>query len=121
MKKLFCRAALKSFSKSVLLMLLTLALLLNKESQHTLIVSSNGMLVKRDSTPRLAMKRSEFWSAISLENSKLFFTVYILVVIDSRRGTRNLASLYVGVLIADVIGLKGGQLSTNCLQTLQRP
>ena len=107
--------------KSILLMLLTLALLLNKESQHTIIVSSNGMLVKRDSTSRLAMKSPGSWSAISLENSKLFFTVYILAVIGSRRGTKNLARLYVGVLIADIIGLKGGQLSTNCLWTLQRP
>ena len=96
-------------------MLFTLALLQNKESQNTLAVSSNGMLVKRDSTSRLAMKSPGSWSAISLENSKLFFTVYIMVVIDSRRGTGNLARLYIGVLIADVIGLKGGQLSTNCL------
>ena len=63
------------------------------------------------------------WSAISLANSKLFFTVDILVVIGSRRGTRNLARLYVGVLIlgAEILGLKGRQLSTNCLWTLQRP
>ena len=53
MKKLFCRAALKGFSKSILLILLTLASLLNKESQHTLVVSSSGMLVKRDATSRL--------------------------------------------------------------------
>ena len=79
------------------------------------------MLVKRDSTSRLAMKTLGSWSAISLENLELFFIVYILVVIGSRRGTRNVASLYVGVLIADIIGLKGGQLSTNCLWTLQRP
>ena len=79
------------------------------------------MLVRRDSTFRLAMKSPGSWSAISLANSKLFFTVYILVVISSRRGTRNLDRLYVGVLIADIIGLKGGQLSTNCLWTLQRP
>ena len=79
------------------------------------------MLVKRDSASRLAMKSPGCQSAISLANSKLFYTVYILVVISSRRGTRNLARLYVGVLIADIIGLKGGQLSTNCLWTLQRP
>ena len=62
-------------------------------------------------------------SAISLANSELFFTVDILVVIGSRRGTRNLARLYVGVLIlgAEILGLKGRQLSTNCLWTLQRP
>ena len=80
LKKLFYRAALKCFSKSILLMLLTLASLLNKESQHTLIVSSNGMLVK---TSRLAMKSPASWSAIFLANSKLFFIVYILVVVGS--------------------------------------
>ena len=94
---------------------------LNKESQHTLVVSSNGMLVKRDSTSRMAMKSPGSWSAISLANSKLFFTVYIWVVIGCRRGTRNFARLFVGILIADIIGLKGGQLSANCLWTLQRP
>ena len=94
---------------------------LSKESQHTLVVSSNGMLVKRDLTSRLAMKSTGSWLAISLANSKLFLTVYILVVIGSRRGTSNLGSLYVCVLVADITGLKGGQLSTNCLWTLQRP
>ena len=64
------------------------------------------MLVKKDSTSRLAMESPGSWSGISLENSKLFFIVYILPVIGSRRGTRNVASLYVGVLIADIIGLK---------------
>ena len=87
-------------------MLLTLTSLLNKESQHTLIVSSNGMLVKTKWESRLTMKSPGSWSAISLANSNYFFAVYILVVIDSRRGTRNLARLYVGVLIADIIGLK---------------
>ena len=52
------------------------------------------------------MKSPGSWSAISLANSNYFFAVYILVVIGSRRGTRNLARLYVGVLIADIIGLK---------------
>ena len=95
--------------------------MLNKESQHTLVVSSNGMLVKRDLTSMLVMRSPRSWSEISLASSKLFFTVYILVVIGYRRGNRNLARLYVGVLIPDIIGLKGGQLLTNCLWTLQRP
>ena len=96
-------------------MLLTLASLLNKESEDTFKVSSNGMLVKRDSTSRLAMKSS--WVLISnfFSKFKTVFSVYILVVIGPSSGTRNLARLYVGVLIADIIGLKGGQLSTNCL------
>ena len=46
--------------------------------------------------------------------------MYLLVVICYKRGIRNLAR-YVGALIDDIIGLKGGQLSTNCLWTLQRP
>ena len=66
LKKLFCRAALESFAKVMLLILLTLASLLNKESQHTLLVSSNGMLVKRDFISRLTMKSLGCWSAISL-------------------------------------------------------
>ena len=61
------------------------------------------------------------WSTFSLANSKPFFTVYILAVMGYRRGTKNLARLNVSVLIADKIGLKGKQLSTNCLCTLQRP
>ena len=94
---------------------------MHKEPQYILVVSSNDMLVKRDSKSRLDMKSPGPWSAISLANLKLFFTVYMLLVIGSRRGTTNLATLYVGVLIADIIDLKSGQLSTNCLWPLQRP
>ena len=57
------------------------------------------------------MKSPGSWPA----NLKRFFTLFKLVVISSRRGTRNLAILYVGVLIADIIDLKSEQLSTNCL------
>ena len=59
-------------------------------------------------------------SAIYLENSKLYFTVYIFVVIGFRKGTRNLSRLYVGVLITNIMGLKGWKLSTNCFWTLLR-
>ena len=59
------------------------------------------------------------WSAISLVNWKLFFTVYILVIIGSKSETRSLARLYEGVLTTGIIGLKGGQLSTDRLWTLQ--
>ena len=79
------------------------------------------MLVKRDLASRLAMEIPGSWSKISLANLKLCFSVYILVVIGSGRGNRNLARLYVGLLIARIIGLKGGELPTNCLWTLQRP
>ena len=102
-------------------MSLTLASLLNKESEHTLIVFyGQRMLVKRESTSRLAMKNHESWSVISLANSKLYFTVYIMVVIDSGRGTRSLPRLHVVVLIAYIMSLKDGKLSTNYLWTLQR-
>ena len=87
---------------------------------HTLSIHfCNNFFVKRESTSKLTMKSPGSWSAISLANSKLFLTAYILVVIGSRRGTRNLATLYVGVLIAEITGLKGGMLSNNCLWTLQ--
>ena len=66
------------------------------------------MLVKRDLPSRLNKKNPASWSTISLANSKLLFTVYILVVIGSKRGTRNLARLCVGVLITNIIDLKGG-------------
>ena len=108
------------FSKSILLMLLTLKPLLNRELQHIFVVCSNGMLVKKDSNSRQAMTSPGSLSAISLANSILSFTVNILVAIDSWNGTRNLSRLYVGVLISDIISLKRGQLSTNCLWNLQR-
>ena len=57
------------------------------------------------------MKSRGSWSAVFLANCKLFFTVYIFVVIGSRGRNRNLARLYVGILISQIIGLKGGQLS----------
>ena len=79
------------------------------------------MLVKRDSTSRLVMERPGSWSAIPFANSKLFFTVYKLALISSKRETRNLARLCVGLWTADMVDLKGGLLSTKCLCTLQRP
>ena len=102
-------------------MLLTLASSLNKESQDTPIIFSNGMLVKRNSTSRLVMERPGSWSAFLFANLKLFFTVYTLALISSKRETRNLARLCVGLLTADMVGLKGGLLSTKWLCTLQRP
>ena len=47
--------------------------------------------------------------------------VYSLLVKDFKIVTRNFANLKVGVLIADKIGRKGGQLSIISLQTLQSP
>ena len=62
----------RKFLLQILLMLLTLASLVNKELQQKFIVSSNGMLLKGDSTSRLAIKSIGSWSAISFANSKLF-------------------------------------------------
>ena len=64
------------------------------------------MLLKRGSTSRLVIESPGSWSAIYLANLKLFFTVYILVAIGSRKGTKNLGRLYVDVLTADRISLK---------------
>ena len=46
---------------------------------------------------------------------------YSLVVRGSRIGTKNLASLYVGVPMADKIVLKDGRLSVTILWTLAKP
>ena len=46
----------RKFLLQILLMLLTLASLVNKELQQKFIVSSNGMLLKGNSTSRLAIK-----------------------------------------------------------------
>ena len=47
--------------------------------------------------------------------------VYSLVVRGSSIGTKNVASLYVGVPMADKIGLKDGRPSVTILWTLAEP
>ena len=79
------------------------------------------MLVKRDSTTKLAMNNPESCSITSLTNPKLFLTVSLLVVIGSKIATKCLGILYDGVLIADKMGQKGGHLSIKLLRILQRP
>ena len=71
------------------------------------IVSSSGMLVKRESTSRLPIKNSESCSTISSAKVKESFTVYSLLIKDFKIGTRNFADLWVGVLITNKIGRKG--------------
>ena len=66
------------------------------------------MFVKKNSTYKPAMKGPGSWSPIYFANSKLFFTVYILVVIGSESGTKKLATLYVGDLTNDIISINGG-------------
>ena len=47
--------------------------------------------------------------------------MYSLVARDSRIGTKNIAILYVGVPVADKIGLKDKRLSVTILWTLAEP
>ena len=51
----------------------------------------------------------------------MVLTVYLLVINDSKIGTRYFESLYVGACKADKIGLNGGELSTHFFCTLQEP
>ena len=63
-----------------------------------LIVSSEGILVKRDSTSRLALKHPEFCSHTSIENSELFSTVRMLLLMDSLRGIKLIANKIVYIV-----------------------
>ena len=49
-----------------------------------------------------------FWVKISATKVKESFTVNSFCVISDRTGTKHFASLYVGVPIAERIGLNGG-------------
>ena len=49
------------------------------------------MLVKRDSTSKLAMNNLQSYSIISLANLKLFLMVNLLVFVRSKIGTKCLA------------------------------
>ena len=66
------------------------------------------MLVKSNSISKLAITslESKLWS--SSTDVKESLIVYTLVVSGSRIGTKNFESLYVGVSMADKIGLKHG-------------
>ena len=72
------------------------------------------MLVKSDSTTKLAIASLESKLSSSSGNVKESLIVYSLVVRGSSIGTKNFASLYVGVLMADRIGLKAGRPSVKC-------
>ena len=69
------------------------------------------MLVKRKSTSRFPIKKSEFCLIVSSAKANESFTVYSLLVKDFKVGTRNFASFLLGVLIFDKIGQKDRQLS----------
>ena len=82
------------------------------------MVSSKGMLVKKESISKLPMKLLESCSTISLAKLNESLTVYLLVVNGSKIGNKYFESLYVGVYKADKIGLKGGQPSTQFTRTI---
>ena len=88
---------------------------------HRSIVSCKGMLVKSDSVSKLSIKGSESKLCCSSANVKESLIVYSLVVRGSNIAIKNFASLFVGVLMADKIGLKDGRPSVIILWTLAKP
>ena len=80
-----------------------------------------GIFVNNESTSRLPTRRELSCSTISLAKQKLYLTVNSLDVIEFILGTKNLAILYDGIPVAEVMGLKVGHLSTMFLCTLRRP
>ena len=85
------------------------------------IVSSYGMFVNKASTSKLAIWRSLFWAKISSTKVKEPLTVNSFWVISDRTGTENFGSLYVGVPIAEIIGLNGDNPFTRGFCTLADP
>ena len=65
------------------------------------------MFVNKASTSKLAILRSLFCVKISSKIVKESLTVNSLCVISDRMENKNLASLYVGVPIAERIGMNG--------------
>ena len=78
------------------------------------------MLVKSDSVSKLVITslESKLWG--SSANVKESLIVYSLVVWGSSVGTKNFASLYVGVPMADKTGLKDGRPCVTILWTLAK-
>ena len=85
------------------------------------MVSSVGTLVKSESISRLPFKSLLSWCTISSAKTKESFTVNSLNVIEENLGTKNFASLYLGVPTAESIGLNRGQTLVMSLCTLQSP
>ena len=61
----------------------------------------------------------ELWNSSAIVNESLI--VYSLAVRGCSIGTKNFASLYAGVPMADKIGLKDGRPSVTILWTLAEP
>ena len=98
-----------------------MSLFLRRLLVQILMVPSRGMLVKSGLMSKLRVKLLESCSKISVAKLNESLTVYLLVVNDSKRGSKNVASLYLGVCKADKIGLKGGKPSIHFLCSLQQP
>ena len=91
----------------------TMELFLKRLLVQISMVSLNGVLLKRESLSKIPVKLLESCSAISVAKLNESLTQYLLVVNDSKIGTKYFASLYVGVCKADKIGVKAGQPSTH--------
>ena len=77
------------------------------------------MLVKSDFISKLVIK-SEASNSKTSVNKKEFFTVYTLFVSGLSNWSQNLATLYLGVSIADKIGQNDGIPASNTLWILAR-
>ena len=77
--------------------------------------------MKGDSISKLAITnlKTKFWR--SSANVKESLIVYSLVVNNPSIGTKNFASLYVGVLVADKLVGKDGRLWVTGLLNLAKP
>ena len=69
----------------------------------------------------LSQVLNQSFKARSSANVKESLIVHWLVVSDFSTGTKNFASFYVGVPMADKIGLKDGRPYVTILQTLAKP
>ena len=67
------------------------------------IVSLSAMLVRREPTSILPIKKSESCSVISSAKSNDSFTAYLLLVKDFQIGTSDFVNLQVGVLVVNKI------------------
>ena len=76
------------------------------------------MLVNSESTSRLAMNNLESCETISLAKENETLVVSSLDVILDKIGNKNFANLYVGVPIADKMGIYAGKLSMQGLYTI---
>ena len=63
--------------------------------------SLRAILIKNESMSKLPMKLLESWSKIPMAKLNKSLMVYLLVVNDSKIGTKNLSSLCVDVCKAD--------------------